>query len=350
MGNRYRVSLIPGDGIGPEITEATVRVLEATGVQFEYERSFAGQAAEERVGHPVPPETLKSLRKTKVGLKGPLIVKPGSPPVVIDSRTYGSPNAALRGECEAFANVRPAKRFNGVPGRFTDLDIDLIIVREVSEGVYVGGERVIEPGRAEAIVVATKRAAERVSRFSFQLARRDGRKKVILVHKANVLPFTDGLYLEAFGEVAKEFPETFAEERMIDAAAAEMVLHPQSFDVIVAPNQYGDILSDLSAAVIGGLGLGPGGNYGEEIAFFEACHGAAPDIAGRNIADPIALILSGAMMLDHLGEGEAARLVRLGVEEFLGRGEGLTPDLGGTGTTTGTADAIARLIRSHLSN
>jgi len=344
MRKRYKVTLIPGDGIGPEIAEATVRVLEATRVSIDYERCLAGETGKKYVGVSLPEETLLSLHHTRIGLKGPLIVEPGSPHVLIGQppRTYGSPNAALRGECSIFANVRPAKLFKGVPSRFPDLVIDLVVVREVSEGIYVGGERRIGPDHAEAIVVATRKAAERIARFGFNLARNQGRKKVTLVHKANVLPYTDGLYLEAFHSVSHKYPELIAEDRMIDAAAAQMVLNPMAYDVIVAPNQYGDILSDLAAAVIGGLGLGPGGNYGEHITFFEACHGAAPDIAGRNIANPIGLILSGAMMLDHLDEKKAAARVRRGVAQFLERGEGFTPDLGGTGTTSGTAEAIIR--------
>jgi isocitrate dehydrogenase (NAD+) len=346
MKKHHRVSLIPGDGIGPEISEATIKVLEATSVQIDYELCLAGAAAEERFGNPLPEETLKSLCQTGVGLKGPLVVQPGSPPVVIGhpSRTYGSPNGALRGECGIFANIRPAKRFSGVPGRFSDLPINLTIVREVSEGIYVGGERRIGPDRAEAVVVATEKAAGRIARFAFKLAQNEHRKKVTLVHKANVLPYTDGLYLEAFYRVAREFPELSAEDRMIDAAAAQMVLDPTAYDLIIAPNQYGDILSDLAAAVVGGLGVGPGGNYGEKIAFFEACHGAAPDIAGRDIANPVALILSGAMMLDYLDEKEAADRVRRGVEAYFKRGENFTPDLGGMGTTMGTSEAIAHFI------
>jgi len=346
MSAKHAVALIPGDGIGPEIITATLNVLEATGVRIDYERCLAGAAAEKQAGSPVPAATLESLRRTGVGLKGPLIVEPGSPPVVFDrpKRTYGSPNGALRGECGLFANVRPAKVFEGVPGRFSDLAVDLVIVREVSEGIYVGGERRVGPDRAKATVIATRKAAERVARFGFDLARKERRRRVCLVHKANVLPYTDGLYLETFNAVAAGYPDISAENRMIDAAAAQMVLNPAAYDVIVAPNQYGDILSDLSAAVVGGLGLGPGGNYGESAAIFEACHGAAPDIAGRNTANPIAMILSAAMMLDHLGETAAAQRVRAGVAEFLKRGEGLTPDLGGSGTTSGTCTAIIRLM------
>ena len=351
MKKRHKVSLIPGDGIGPEIMEATIRVLEATGVQIDYELCLTGAAAEERFGSPLPEETLESLRKSGLGLKGPLIVKPGSTPVVMGqpARTYGSPNAALRGECGIFANVRLARRFIGIPCRFSDLAIDLVIVREVSEGIYVGGERKIGPDRAEAVVVATRDAAKRIAHFGFKLARKERRRKVTLVHKANVLPYTDGLYLKTFLEVAREYPEFTAEDRMIDAGAAQMVLNPAAYDVVIAPNQYGDILSDLAAALIGGLGLGPGGNYGEKIVFFEACHGAAPDIAGRNIANPIGLILSAAMMLDYCGEQESAARVRRAVEEFLKQGKELTPDLGGAGTTSGAAEAIVRLIKSASS-
>lgn len=347
MKKHHRVTFIPGDGIGPEISEATIKVLEATCVKIDYEICFAGAAAEKRFGTPLPDETLNSLHRTGVGLKGPLIVQPGSPPVVIGSppRSYGSPNAALRGECGIYANVRPAKRLIGVPSRFSDLPINLIIVREVSEGIYIGGERKIGPSRAEAVVVATEKAAERIVRFAFKLAQKEHRKKVTLVHKANVLPYTDGLYLEVFYRVAHEFQEFLVEDRMIDAAAALMVLNPTIYDVIIAPNQYGDILSDLAAAIIGGLGLGPGGNYGEKIAIFEACHGAAPDIAGRNIANPVGLILSSAMLLDYLGEKEAADRVRRGVETYFKKGKNFTPDLGGTETTMGVSKAIADFVR-----
>jgi isocitrate dehydrogenase (NAD+) len=348
MRKRYTITLIPGDGIGPEITKATIRVLEAAGVHIDYKICLAGKTAEQQYGCSIPKETLECLYQTKVGLKGPLIVEPGSPPIVIGKppRIYGSPNAALRGECHIFANVRPVKRFNGVPGRFSDLPINIVVVREVSEGIYVGGERKISSERAEATVVATQKAAERIIHFGFKLARNENRKKVTFVHKANVLPYTDGLYFNVFYSIAREYPEIVAEDRMIDAATAQMVLNPLIYDVIIAPNQYGDILSDLAAAIVGGLGLGPGGNYGEKIAFFEACHGAAPDIAGKNIANPIGLILSGAMMLDYLGENEAADRIRKGVEEFLKKGEKFTPDLGGTGTTMGIGESIAYLIET----
>ncbi|QDT55883.1 Homoisocitrate dehydrogenase [Caulifigura coniformis] len=349
MRSTHRVTLIPGDGIGPEIVDATVRVLEASGAQLRFEECQAGFGGQSRFGHPVPDETVNSLHRNRIGIKGPLLVDRGGQPVVLNGGArYATANAALRGVCAAFANVRPVRSFAGIRGRYADLTIDLVIVREVSEGIYVGREIEIEPDHsAEATLVTTRAASERIARFAFELARRDSRKRVCAVHKANVLGRTDGLFLRSFYDVASEFPDIKAEDQMIDAAAALMVLNPARFDVIVAPNQYGDILSDLAAAIAGGLGVGPGGNFGNEISLFEACHGAAPDIAGRGIANPLALVLSGAMMLDKLGEEVAARRVRNGVEKFLRRGEGLTPDIGGNGTTRQAADRIVALTRDE---
>lgn len=347
--SRHAITLIPGDGIGPEISDATLHVLRATGVELDVERREAGAAAQQHFGHPLPPETIESLTTRRVALKGPLIVDRGAPAVVVESprRVYATPNAALRGVCSAFANVRPCKRFRGVPGRYADEPINLIIVREVSEGIYIGREEEIEPGRAEAVLLTTRAGSERIARFAFELARRKNRSRVTAVHKANVLDKTDGLFLRTFYEVAGRFSDVQADDMMIDAACARMVLRPTDFDVIVAPNQYGDILSDIAAAAVGGLGLGPGGNYGEEIALFEACHGAAPDIAERGVANPLALILSGAMMLEHLGELEAAERIRRAVETFCERGVGFTPDLGGDGTTSGVAARLAALIQEN---
>jgi isocitrate dehydrogenase (NAD+) len=340
-----RVTLIPGDGIGPEIVDAAALVLRATGVALEFEQAEAGAAAERRWGHPLPAETVASLRRNRVGLKGPLIVEKGSPAVRLDSgERFATPNAALRGVCGAFANVRPCRLFAGVPSRFGGERIDLIIVREVSEGIYVGRERPVSEEAAEATLVTTRQGSERIARFAFEWAQREGRAKVTAVHKANVLDLTDGLFLRSFHDVAEQFPRIEADDMMIDASAAEMVRRPSRFDMIVAPNQYGDILSDLAASVVGGLGLGPGGNYGAEVALFEACHGAAPDIAGQGKANPIALILSAAMMLDHLHEREAAEAIRQAVAGFLEAGEDLTPDVGGSGSTMSAAEAIARRV------
>ena len=340
-----RATLIPGDGIGPEIVEATLRVLAATGAEIEWDRQPAGAATQALGGASLPPETVASLRRNRLGLKGPLVVEKGSPPVELsDGRVFATPNAALRGVCDAFANVRPCRLFPGVPSRFRGVPVDLIVVREVSEGIYIGRERMIDAQTAEAVLLTTRAASERISRFAFDLARRLRRKRVTAVHKANVLDKTDGLFLRTFHEVARDYGDLEADDCMIDAAAARLVTAPESFDVIVAPNQYGDILSDLTAAIVGGLGLGPGANYGDKIALFEACHGAAPDIAGRNVANPLALILSGAMLLDHIGEIAAGDRVREAVARFLAAGRGLTPDLGGDGTTSGVADRLIRLL------
>ena len=334
-----RITVIPGDGIGPEITAAALSVLHATGVELELETALAGQAAG---AHPLPPETIESVLRTHVVLKGPLLAPPESPPVELPSgAVYATPNAALRGVCGAFANVRPCRLFDGVPSRYRGETVDFVIVREVSEGVYIARERQLGPDRAEAVSVTTTAASERIARFAFRLAVQQKRRRVTAVHKANVLDKTDGLFLRTFRRVAAEFPGIESGDRMIDAAAAKLALEPSFFDVIVAPNQYGDILSDL-----GGRrrrpGLGPGANYGESIALFEARHGAAPDIAGRGVANPIALILSAAMLLDHLGEPGAAVGVRAAVTATLAAGRRLTPDLGGTASTIDVAEEIVQ--------
>ncbi len=343
-----RVTLIPGDGIGPEIVEAALRVLAAAGAEIDWDRRTAGALAQATAGSPLPPETVASLRRNRLGLKGPLVVEKGSPPVELpDGRVFATSNAALRGVCDAYANVRPCRLFPGVPSRFQGVAVDLIVVREVSEGIYIGRERLLDDDAAEAVLLTTRAASERISRCAFDLARNLGRKRVTAVHKANVLDKTDGLFLRAFHDVAAGYGDIAADDCMVDAAAARLVTAPESFDVIAAPNQYGDILSDLAAAIVGGLGLGPGGNYGDEIALFEACHGAAPDIAGRNIANPLALILSGAMLLDHIGKRAAGDSVRQAVATFLAAGEDLTPDLGGQGTTAGVAAALVGLIEAQ---
>lgn len=344
---RRIITLIEGDGIGPEITAATLRVLEASGADLEFDRQPAGAAAEERHHHPVPEGTVRSLRDTGVGLKGPLVVDRSSPVVRVGAtEVYPTANAALRGVSKAFANVRPARSFKGVPGRYAELDVDLVIVREVSEGIYIAREREVEPDGAEAVLLTTRTASRRIARLAFELARGRERRHVTAVHKANVLDKTDGLFLKSFYEVAQSYPDLISIDFMIDAAAANIVLDPTAFDVIVAPNQYGDILSDVAAAVVGGLGLVPGANYGERATLYEACHGAAPDIAGKGVANPIALILSAAMMLHDLDERRAAERIARGVERFLERGEGFTPDLSGSGTTAGVAERIVRLMES----
>ncbi len=349
MSEPTTVTFIPGDGIGPEITAAMRQVIEATGVPLVFDVQHAGDGAHRELGHPVPPGTIESLRRHRVGIKGPLIVPWRSPVVQLPGteERYATPNAALRGVCRAFANVRPAKLFPGVPSRFAGVNVDLVVVREVSEGAYLGRERRIDADHAEATAATSRHGSERIARFGFELARRQGRGRVHAVHKANVFDQTDGLFLDAFYDVAADYPDIEARDIMIDASMAAMIRDPAAFDVIVAPNQYGDILSDLTAAIVGGLGMGPGANHGERISCFEACHGAAPDIAGRNIANPLALILSAAMMLEHLGHDQAADRVRRAVARFLQQGQGLTPDLGGSGTTRGVADRLVALLQAE---
>ncbi len=293
----HAVTLIPGDGIGPEITAAARKVLEATGVQFDWDEQVAGLAAVDRHGDPLPDETVESLRRTRLALKGPLTTPVGT--------GFRSVNVALRKEFELFANVRPTRSLAGV-GKFQN--VDLVLVRENVEGLYVGVEHFVRVGDdpravAESMAIVTRHGCERIIRYAFEYAVRKGRKKVTVIHKANILKMVSGLFLEVGRQVAAEFEGRVAfNDLIIDNAAMQMVLRPEQFDVMVTTNMFGDILSDLAAGLIGGLGLAPGGNIGAHAAVFEAVHGSAPDIAGKGVANPSALILAGAMMLDHLGE------------------------------------------------
>jgi len=338
----YDVVLIPGDGIGPEISEAAVAVLEATGVPIRWHEAVAGETARQRFGHPLPEETLAAVREAGVALKGPLLAPKQTGRVTIQHGdagvTYPSVNNALRRELEVFANVRPVRSFPGVPSPFPALDV--VIIREVTEDTYIGWEEMKGPNEAWAIKRITRNASERIFRFAFEYARARGRRKVTAGHKANVLNLTDGLFLESGRGVAVAFPEVPFDDCMIDALCLRLVKQPEALDVLVLPNQYGDIVSDLCAGVAGSLGLAPGANYGERVAFFEASHGAAPDIVGERIANPIALILSGAMLLGHLGEAAAERRIWEAVARVLGEGRHFTPDLGGHARTTDLTRAI----------
>ncbi len=300
----YDVALIPGDGIGPEISQATVAVLEATGVPIAWRNVQAGEVARQRYGHPLPDETLEAVRAVGVALKGPLLAPKQTGRVTVHradgDTTYPSVNNALRRELGVFANVRPVRSFPGVPSPFPALDV--VIMREVTEDTYIGWEEMKGPDEAWAIKRITRHASERIFRFAFAYARREGRQKLTAGHKANVLNLTDGLFLQCGRDVATSFPDIPFDDCMVDALCVRLVKQPETIDVLVLPNQYGDILSDLCGGIAGSLGLAPGANIGEQVAFFEASHGAAPDIAGQGIANPIALILSGAMLLGHLGE------------------------------------------------
>jgi isocitrate dehydrogenase (NAD+) len=333
------VTLIPGDGIGPEITAATRKVLEATGVQFDWDEQVAGMAAVDRSGDPLPDATVESIRRTRLALKGPLTTPVGT--------GFRSVNVALRKEFKLYANVRPTKSIAGA-GKFPN--VDLVLVRENVEGLYVGVEHFVPVGDdpravAESVAIVTRGGCERIIRYAFEYALRKGRKKVTVIHKANILKMVSGLFLEVGRTVAAEYEGRIAfNDLIIDNAAMQMVLRPEQFDVMVTTNMFGDILSDLAAGLIGGLGLAPGGNIGEHAAVFEAVHGSAPDIAGKNVANPSALILAGAMMLDHLGEVGAGDRVRAAVARVIEQDMVRTRDLGGTASTTEFGDAVVRRI------
>ena len=328
-------TLIPGDGIGPDITDATLAVLDAAGANFDWDRQVAGAAGVAAKGTPMPDETLESIRRTKLALKGPLETPIGE--------GYRSVNVALRQTFDLYANVRPGRDI--VPGGRYD-DVDIVLIRENTEGLYSGLEHYIRIGddpqaAAESIALVTRLGSERVVRYAFEYAMRHGRKKVTLVHKANILKYSQGLFRTMGQKVAKEFEGRIAyDERIVDAAAMQLVLDPKKFDVIVTTNLFGDILSDLVSGLVGGLGLAPGANIGRDAAIFEAVHGTAPDIAGQGIANPGALLLAACLMLDHVSDRFRADRIRRALEHTIRDGKVLTKDLGGNATTSQFADAV----------
>ena len=336
----HTVTLIPGDGIGPSIAEAACRVIDATGVKINWEVAHAGMKAVETEKDPIPESTIASIQKNKVALKGPL--------TTLSGKGFRSVNVALRKEFDLFVNLRPAKSFVGVRSRYAD--VDLVMFRENIEEFYSGIEHYVDAQKsaAETIGIVTRFGSERIVRAAFEYARKYGRKKVTIVHKANIMKFSSGLFLEVAREVSQKYPEIDVEDRIVDNMAMQLVLNPGQFDVIVTTNLFGDILSDLCSGLVGGLGLAPGANIGANAAIFEAVHGSAPDIAGKNIANPCAIILAGAMMLDHLGEPAAAQKMYSSVAAVLREGKYVTRDLNPQ-STTGTkemADAIINTLRS----
>ncbi len=332
----YTITLIPGDGIGPEIVQATLTVLEATGVPLEFEEVVAGEAALALYGDPLPDNVLASIHDRKVALKGPLTTPVG--------RGFRSINVRIRKALDLYANLRPIRTFPGVEVPYPR--VDMVIIRENTEDLYSGLEHVVVPGVVESLKVITERASLRIAEFAFRIAEQWNRKKVTSIHKANIMKLSDGLFLEAVRKVAIHHPSIEYEELIVDNAAMQMVMNPTRFDVVLTENLYGDIMSDLAAGLVGGLGFAPSANIGEDVAVFEAVHGSAPDIAGKNIANPIALILAGALMLDWLGERKAAESIRRAVEIVLREGKIRTPDLGGTASTQELARAIADRVRS----
>ena len=315
----HNVTLIPGDGIGPSIAEVTLRVIDAAGVKINWEKAEAGLAAIDKYKDPLPPHVIESIQRTRVALKGPLTTPVGS--------GFRSVNVALRKEFDLYANLRPARSFAGVQSRYKD--IDLVIVRENTEEFYAGIEHYIDPARsaAETIGVVTRSGSERIIRFAYEYARAHHRKKVTTVHKANILKYTGGLFLEVSRKIGAEYPDIVTEDKIVDNMAMQMVINPHQFDLIVTTNLFGDILSDLASGLVGGLGLAPGANIGYSAAIFEAVHGSAPDIAGKNLANPTAILLAGVMMLRHLKEDAAADRIERAVAEVLMEGKSVTRDL-----------------------
>jgi isocitrate dehydrogenase (NAD+) len=330
MSNKLVV--IPGDGIGPEIMQATLRVLDVLEIGFEYEFVDAGLVAREKHGELLPPATLDAIARHRVALKGPLTTPVGT--------GFSSLNVALRKHFDLYANVRPAITFPGTRARYSDIDI--ITVRENTEGAYLSeGQTVSADGEvAESLVRNTRHGSERIVRYAFEMARRQGRRKVTVVHKANILKTSSGMFLDVARAIRTQYPEIECNEMIVDNCCMQLVMNPHQFDVIVTTNLFGDILSDLCAGLVGGLGLAPGANIGSDAAIFEAVHGSAPDIAGKGIANPGALLLAAAQMLDHLGMRDPATRIRAALRATLAAGDRTTPDVGGHGTTTSFADAI----------
>ncbi|NPV72623.1 MAG: isocitrate/isopropylmalate dehydrogenase family protein [Pelotomaculum sp.] len=326
----YNITLIPGDGVGPEITEAACRVIDAAGVPIRWETVVAGEAVIPEYGTPLPQYVLDSIKKNGVALKGPLTTPVG--------KGFRSVNVTLRQELDLYANVRPARNLPGIETRYSG--VDLIVVRENTEDLYAGIEHRVGRDAAESIKIITRGASLRIARFAFELARRQGRRKVTVVHKANIMKLSDGLFLDCARQVAEEYPDISFEEMIVDAMCMKLVQSPENYDVLLLPNLYGDIVSDLCAGLVGGLGVAPGANIGDGAAVFEPVHGSAPKHAGKNRVNPLAMLLSGVMMLRHLGEMEAADRIMAAVIRVLEEKACLTYDLGGSASTSEMAGAI----------
>ncbi len=331
----HRITLIPGDGIGPEVASNVVRIIEASGVDVEWETHYAGAQALEKFGETLPPELLESIKRNKVALKGPVTTPIG--------KGFTSVNVGLRQTLDLYANLRPVRALPNVPCRYPELD--LIVVRENTEDLYSGIEHVVVPGVVESIKIITEKASTRIARFAFEYSRREGRKKVTAIHKANIMKLSDGLFLDCFRNVARDYPEIEADDKIIDNACMQLVMRPEQFDVMLLENLYGDIVSDLCAGLVGGLGLVPGANIGELGATFEAVHGSAPDIAGQGIANPTALLQSGILMLRHINERAAAEKIEKAMLAVFAEGKVRTRDIGGTAKTAEFADAIIQKMK-----
>jgi len=326
----YKGTLIPGDGIGPEVVGAAIRILEATGLKFEWERFSVGADAFEKSGAYIPKELVESIERTRLALKGPV----GTPV----GHGFSSVNVELRKKFELFANFRPVKSLPGLETKYPN--VDLIIFRENTEGLYSGIEHEVVPGVVESLKIITEKASTRISKHAFAYARKMGRKKIHVIHKANIMKMSDGLFLRCSRAVAKDYPEITYAEHIVDNACMQLVMNPYQYDVLLMENLYGDILSDLCAAFVGGLGLVPGANIGTDCALFEAVHGSAPDIAGKNLANPTAVVRSSLLMLDYLGETKAAARIQAALEKVYGEKKTLTRDVGGTAGTSEFTEAV----------
>src|SRR5579871_4198910 len=326
----HKITLLPGDGIGPEVANAATQIVEATGVSVEWEIFAAPLKDGKRVGEFPREQAVESVRRNHVALKGPMATAVAQGPPSI--------NVALRKELDLYANLRPVRNVAGVSSRWTG--VDLVIVRENTEDLYAGLEHEVVPGVVESLKIITERASTRIARFAFEYARRNGRKKIHAIHKANIMKLSDGLFLRSIRAVAEQYPEVEYKELIVDNACMQIVLNPQQFDVLLLPNLYGDVMSDLAAGLVGGLGVVPSGNIGDDAAMFEAVHGTAPDIAGKGLANPTALLLSAILMLDHLGERSAARRIEAALERVYRDGKHLTRDVGGSAGTEEFTDAV----------
>jgi isocitrate dehydrogenase (NAD+) len=328
----HQITLIPGDGIGPEVAEATVRAVEATGVAIEWERVEAGARALAEYGQLIPDDVFASLEMNRVGLKGPTATPIGG--------GHQSINVALRKKLCLNVNFRPVRMLPGLKTRYQDLPLNIAIFRENTEDLYSGLEHEVVPGVVESLKIITRTASTKIARAAFEFARREGRTKVTSIHKANIMKLSDGLFLKCCREMAAQFPEVQYNELIVDNACMQMVMRPETFDIMVMPNLYGDIMSDLAAGLVGGLGIVPGANLGDNHAVFEAVHGTAPDIAGKGLANPTALMQSAVLMLAHLGERDASARLQNAIHQVYAEGKNLTGDVGGKASTTQFTDAI----------
>ena len=330
------ITLIPGDGIGPEVTNATVRVLDAAGANLDYETHVAGGEAVKRGGNPLPDEVLESVLRNKVALKGPVETQVG--------KGFQSINVQLRQKLDLYANLRPSRSLPSIPSKFENVDI--VVVRENTEDLYSGLEHVVVPGVVESIKIITEKASTRIARFAFEYARRHGRKRITAVHKANIMKLSDGLFLDCFRRVAAEYPDIVADDKIVDNMCMQLVMRPEEWDMLLLENLYGDIVSDLCAGLVGGLGVVPGANIGLDASVFEAVHGTAPDIAGRDLANPLALIRSAILMLYHMDKDDVAERVRGALRHVIVNQKIRTRDLAGEASTTQFTDAIVAAIES----